>query len=371
MQMNNSHRRRWQILAVAGSLILPLLWAAPATAAPVTISAQSPLDAANVRGSLTYLMTHYHVSTAEAMRRLELQRYDAQITPKLAATFGSTYAGSWIDQDHGGVLVINSTEPSTLAATVGAAPDSAHIRLITVKRSLRQLESIAATLSARFAIPPAVAPVIDVVDNQLSLPSPAAARVAAMGGLAATGYSSDVVRAVQSPSDRSRDLACSMQNCTPPMRGGLKLYLFQTLDSRPNWDAFCTNGFNVHGSNGWQYTVTAGHCVSGIDNDSDNNSQWVGYYNGPTYAGDSYPLDGAIMPYIVTGGTNYATYWLGGSRRTECGTPGSVPYFRSPACTPSVRSTSGGPHAALVQHPSTPSAAPCSSPQPVTAVASR
>ena len=71
------------------------------------------------------------------------------------------------------------------------------------------------------------------------------------------------------------------------MRGGLKLYIFNSLTSRPNWITYCTNGFNVHGSNGWQYTVTAGHCFDGDGNFSDNDGHWVGYYQASTSPGSS------------------------------------------------------------------------------------
>jgi streptogrisin C len=103
---------------------------------------------------------------------------------------------------------------------------------------------------------------------------------------------------------------CSIDACPAPMRGGARLDMWNTLTD-PGDSEFCTNGFNIHGSNGWQYTVTAGHCLESVThNYTEHNFDWVGYYNPDTYISSSYPYDGAILPYVVTGGVNYAVQWL-------------------------------------------------------------
>ena len=242
-------------LVAVGCLAVPS--AAPAAA--IGLAMRPPLSQVDVAGSVGYLTRTYGVSPAEAMRRLELQRTAASLQDVLARDYPDTYAGAWIDQEHGGLLMIGSTRPATLTTTLGAIADREHIRV--------------------------------VLSNRLAT---ATATVVPNGG-------------VRVPK------ACILQNCTPPMRGGLKLYIFDALSSRPDWIWFCTSGFNVHGSDGRQYLVTAGHCFAGAGNYAGNNGHWAGYYQAPTLAGffDDYPADGMIAPYVVTGGVDYAGYWLG------------------------------------------------------------
>ena len=293
--------------SLAAGLLVAACLAVPATAHATTIpSLRPPLSQADVAGSVGYLTRTYGVSPAEAMRRLELQRTAASLQDVLARDYPDTYAGAWIDQEHGGMLMIGSTRPATLTTALAAIADREHIRVVPARFSRRSLETVAAQVSARLHLPVAQAPVIDDVHNRVVLHNRAATAAATQGMQAAE------VAVVPAGNTRVPK-ACTLDNCTPPMRGGLKLYIFDALTSRPAWIWFCTSGFNVHGSNGWQYTVTAGHCFAGEGNYADNNRHWAGYYQALTLAGffDDYPADGMIAPYVVTGGVNYAGYWLG------------------------------------------------------------
>lgn len=87
-----------------------------------------PLPLADVQGSVDYLTRAYGIDTSEALRRLELQRTHGQLLDLLESQ--NTYVDSWIDQDHGGFLVIVSTDPSALAAALPDVPDRAHIRVV-------------------------------------------------------------------------------------------------------------------------------------------------------------------------------------------------------------------------------------------------
>lgn len=71
------------------------------------------------------------------------------------------------------------------------------------------------------------------------------------------------------------------------MKGGYRLEL-----PRDNGVyAACTNGFNIKGSNGWRYTLTAGHCVLGSQHThidfSSHNGIPVGY---ESMSRNNYPL---------------------------------------------------------------------------------
>jgi hypothetical protein len=79
----------------------------PAATASITVEYAS--------GSVDYLVQTFHVSTAEAVRRQELQRTAAGLQEELAAGFPDVYAGAWIDQEHGGILNIGATDPAGLS----------------------------------------------------------------------------------------------------------------------------------------------------------------------------------------------------------------------------------------------------------------
>src|SRR5690349_7086743 len=96
------------LLTTVGCLTVP----SAASAATIRLAPTVGLKAADVAGSVAYLRTTYGLTAAEAMRRLELQRTAATLQDVLARDYPDTYAGSWIDQEHGGVLMIGSTDPA-------------------------------------------------------------------------------------------------------------------------------------------------------------------------------------------------------------------------------------------------------------------
>jgi streptogrisin C len=286
-----------------------------ASAAPISLGAQTSLTVAQVKGSVDYLQKQYGISQAEALRRLELQRTAGKLQSALEMRFPDSYAGTWIDQDNGGVLMIASTKPAEVRSAIDGLPDAAHMKVVATEHSAHDLQAAADRIAERAKLKPGFAPFVDSESNKVVVTGNVASGVAAAGGEKTIAGDKPVVETQPTPGMTL--LACTIQNCTPPMRGGLKLYIFPSLANK-DWVDWCTNGFNVHGSNGWQYTVTAGHCLEPVNyNYTDNNGQWVGYYNSATFAGGggSYPADGAITPYIVTGGTNYAVYWVGAAPR--------------------------------------------------------
>ncbi|MFC8850881.1 MULTISPECIES: S1 family peptidase [unclassified Micromonospora] len=296
------------LIVAAGSLTV----SEAAVAAPVIrLATLAPVQPANVAGSVDYLTRTYGVSTTEAVRRLELQRTAAALQDVLARDHADTFAGSWIDQDNGGVLFVASTAAGKLAPALGAIPDRRHIRVVGVRHSLKDLEARARDVSARLGLTPEQEPVINPRHNRVELHHQAAAAVRGSAGRLALADDLGVT-VVDSPTPTPQ--ACAIRNCEAPIRGGLTLDMFD-YNKNPKWT--CTNGFNVHGSDGWQYTVTAGHCSEdGKAYYSKHAGLWVGRYNYPTYVGQDYPYDGIIMPYVVMNGFQYVTYWVVNPRNT-------------------------------------------------------
>ncbi|KIR66254.1 S1 family peptidase [Micromonospora haikouensis] len=306
------------LVVAAGSLTV----SGPAAAAPVIrLAPAAPVQPAEVAGSVDYLTRTYGVSVREAVRRLELQRTAGALQDVLARDHGDTFAGSWIDQENGGVLYVASTAAEKLAPALGAIPDRRHIRVVGARHSLRELAARAREVSARLGLTPQQEPVINPQRNRVELHHGAADAV--RGSASRRALADDLgVTVVDSPTPTPQ--ACTIQNCEAPIRGGLRLEMY---DFNKNYQWSCTNGFNVHGSDGWQYTLTAGHCSeAGTAYYSKHAGLWVGRYNYPTYVSQIYPYDGVIMPYVVMNGFEYVTYWVVNPRNTVFNSRGSAQF---------------------------------------------
>src|SRR5262245_24823555 len=93
--------------------------ASAATAVHPSTTTATTWDAAiDAPASVAYLKTTYGISTAEAKRRLVLQRDAAAIARDLATRMPDTYAGMWLDQRRGGILTVASTTPAAVSAAV-------------------------------------------------------------------------------------------------------------------------------------------------------------------------------------------------------------------------------------------------------------
>ncbi len=290
--------------------LVSLVVAAVAAAGPagiVTAAAQGPPGApaqSRITESVLYLTSHYGVSAAEAVRRLELQRDASALADRLDQQFPDQYAGMWMDQEHGGVLVVGMTRPEVLAGAVADMAQRAHIRAVQARSSRRDLSRVAQLLQQQLSAANADV-TVDDVQNQVVVRAPEAELAHARDVAAGLGLDRAKV-SVQARGPATQPASCTIRACGPPMRGGLELDIF---DYYGNQTDFCTSSFNVRGSNGWAYTLTAGHCLNGTGFYSKQNGTWVGHwYSGLT--NNVYPNDYAIMPYVVTSSTNYAVYWL-------------------------------------------------------------
>jgi streptogrisin C len=316
-------------------LVVTLVLAMGTTAAqePDPLSPSEPLPHSQVRGSVAYLTTTYGVSEEEALRRLELQRASPALAKHLAQQFPHEYAGMWLDQDNGGVLMVGMTQPELLADAVGSFPDRAHVRAIQARWSLQQLNEIAQHLTTTLEADPdqgfnvvadEVRNTVVVWQHEDAVATQGPSKVARLQKALAEERGRVVVEQLQLP-NRDQDTApllappaapqdamadgdfCAPVSCSQvPMRGGYRLNIQRDDGS---WGG-CTNGFNVEGvKNGWVYTLTAGHCVMGDNHKETDSSSHVDIPVGvedANLARNRYPLDYAIMPY--QGG--WAQYWM-------------------------------------------------------------
>ncbi|MEV1247807.1 S1 family peptidase [Nonomuraea sp. NPDC049750] len=302
-------RASWRLATAFSLVVVAGLVAVPDTAlaAPaIRLSAPAKLRVADVPGSVDYLTRKYGISVDEAMRRLELQRTSGALHTVLARDHADTYAGSWIDQENGGVLVIASTAAEALVPALSAVPDRNHVRVVAARHSLKELKAKAADVGARLGLTPEQAPVINEQKNRVELHNQAAAAVRGSAGRLATAGDLDVT-VIDPPTITPQRGPCEIQACFPPMRGGLRLDLYDVNYNKLKGD-FCTSGFNVKGSNGWKYTLTAGHCLIGESYYTKHTDVFVGRRE-PLTRNSEYPADGALMPFVTRGFTEYVKVW--------------------------------------------------------------
>lgn len=320
------------VIAVA-SLAAVTLAGLPAAAAPASSTAAPPRVSlatpplAQVRESVDYLRRQFHIGQAEALRRLVVQRDMPAVTSWLAATHPDTYAGAWLDQEHGGAMVVLDTQPARLDNDLARLPSSLGIRTVQARFSAKRLQALAATIRSHTGTTATV--LRDDAANQLVVTpvarvgvTAAAVQAARTDPAVAQATDEGAVRFLPAPHVTStnecdplsctppKSSGCDRTNCTPPLPAGDNLDLWSSTSSSHTPEGRCTNGFNLHGSNGWVYSSTAGHCLAGAANDTSNNGHWVGQW-AAGYNSTGYPYDYSIDPFI-TSPINYATYWLPG-----------------------------------------------------------
>lgn len=152
-------------LAVALAGLLSLI-GVPSYAAPV----QATIDPSTVRASMEYLVSTYHISDAEALRRLQLQLDSARLDAKLTAEQPDTYGGMWLDQDHGGVLNVAMTSPSAARPYLDRLADK-HTTTVAVAHSLASLTASQNRIAQRVSAgaDAIYLPQVDVVNNRVVL----------------------------------------------------------------------------------------------------------------------------------------------------------------------------------------------------------
>lgn len=287
--------------------------AGPAGAAPArgTGSRTAATVAQAAPASVAYLRKRYGVTAAEAARRVALQESSTTLAAQLAGQFPGEYGGMWLDQTGGGVLTVAATQPDRLRASVATVPDAAHVRVVPVAHSLRELADAAGRVAGALGVTAGVDVVVDqsanavivLTGDRVSADDPRLASALAAAGVPARAQPRFSGRVVQK--------SCDPRYCgQAPMRGGIRLDV-------PRDDGTvggCTSGFNVRSAKtGTYYVLTAGHCVLSSRH-THVDQTWHQYY-GPkipvtvedaNLEENAYPSDYAIMPFQ----TGAAGFWF-------------------------------------------------------------
>jgi streptogrisin C len=230
------------LLVTLAALLVP---AAPAHAVVPT----------QVRESVGYLTTTYHVGTADALRRLWLATAAEDLVRRLSSALPGEYAGARLDQRNGGVLVVAATRPEHARRVVRGLPHRDEIRVVPATYSLRDLARVRDRVAARTG--KGGSPQVNEVTNRVEVWT--AERAAVTRALAGLGPDRDavVIRAV--PTEVST--ACDFYECDPPMRGGISVSL--ATHEKEHID-YCTAAFNIKDDDGNLFTSTAGHCITDL-----------------------------------------------------------------------------------------------------------
>lgn len=231
------------LLASLAALLAP---AAPARA----------IVPAQVRESVGYLTATYHVGTADALRRLRLATAEEDLVRRLSTGLPGEYAGTWLDQRGGGVLVVAATRPEHARRVVRGLPHRDEIKVVPAAYSLRDLAHLRDRVAARTG--KAGYAQVNEVMNRVEVWT--AERAALTPALAGLGPDRDavVIRAV--PKEVST--ACNSFECDPPMRGGISVILAN--QDKEGLD-FCTAAFNIKDNHNNLFTSTAGHCFTELN----------------------------------------------------------------------------------------------------------
>jgi streptogrisin C len=336
-------------LAVSSVVVWDTAQADPGT--PVRIAGTPSVDPNRVGASIAYLRSQYGVSEKEAVRRLALQIEAEQIDDQLRKNEPDSYGGMWLDQSSG-VLRIAMTNPGAVRSAVAKLPDAAHISVKQVGRSLKQLDAVAASVSAQTG-PIDAQVAVDVTTNQVAVYQ--AAGAAAAGKSARTTDALDtaqknvakpdhriaaivaahpgaVLRQLVIGQAKSATLAaapasCDPVTCPPPLRAGSRLVIKRTTantdsDNESTTYGECTLGFVVYDVARRQYyALTAGHCVAGPDKKGinrayDSNLREIGpevpdYMHGSDAGSSTYPTDYALIAI-----PDYA-HWFGADPKNQ------------------------------------------------------
>jgi streptogrisin C len=284
------------------------------------------LDPHQVRGSIAHLRKTYGVTEREALRRLQLQVTAAGLADRLQRQSAGSYAGLSLDQEHGGVLVVATTQPLATAKLLTRTPDRAHITVKKVAYSLSHLRATRQRVAAELGDGPesVLLPRVSEETNRvvvwkrdwLVAVKPFAAQAqGALDRVVAESGGTVVVRSQPRPNPLSAqgDVGqCHPLYCTGygPMRGGIRLDLQRDDGSTGG----CTSGFNVRAQggsyDGQAFVLTAGHCVVSAR----HQHQDFAYHQNDLVlreeaglAVNNFPFDYALMPYADQAAANV---WL-------------------------------------------------------------
>lgn len=252
--------RNWvMIAAVTASAAVVASAAGPVAAAdghPDDASGRTDLSApAESSGdaldpAAAHLAALYGVAPAEAVRRLELQEAAGRLQEELTAKHGSTFAGLWMDQERGQVVVASTDEGRSSLDSIGEVgiPDVEHVSARHSTKVLNALKQRAQRgLSGRQSL------LHDVVANQLVLAVPPATQLSPE--VQAVMESEPTAFRVWAGETNDQATACVKPYCDAPLRGGVATLINNTTIEG-------STGFNVRSnSDGKSYVLVAGHTL--------------------------------------------------------------------------------------------------------------
>ncbi|MEU4746849.1 alpha-lytic protease prodomain-containing protein, partial [Actinosynnema sp. NPDC023658] len=246
-------------IGVATALVVSGLVAAPAgQAAPLTSEQLSP-------GLVSAMRTAFGLTEQQALARLDLEAKATRRAPSARTAAGSSFGGSWFDQDKG-VLVVGVTDA---AAAERVRATGAEARLVgRTAAELDRVKDRVDALSAAGAVPSAVT-------SWHPDPRSGAVVVDVQPGV----QTAEVARFL-AEARKLGPIEVNTAGVTAPVP-----FAAGTVGGDPYYtgNVRCSIGFSVHGG-----YVTAGHCgttgaqVYGWDR------SWQGQFAGSSFPGNDY-----------------------------------------------------------------------------------
>lgn len=300
--------RAFFVSIAAVAVTLPALVASDVSAAVRT----SALDPATVAASTAYLEQTYGVGPDEALRRLQLQSDATRLDATLRAKAAASYGGMAIDQQHGGVLTVDATDPAAVKPFLDQLPDRQHVQTRTVAHSLAELTQTRDQLAKQVdaGADSAYLPAVDQQDNNVVLwrrSGTAAPKAAVQTGGVVVTRDLPMPKPMSGPVDWGycHPLFCSGYG---PMRGGLRLDYTRDNGTMGG----CTAGFNVRSTGGGfpdntAWVLTAGHCAYQKTNNVPTQHDGTPILNQHGPEKYVYPYDYSFVQYVDQG---TADTWL-------------------------------------------------------------
>lgn len=256
--------------ASAATVVMSVaLLARPATssaAAPVHHATTVPTSASTDDAAAIQLAQDEGLSYDDALARIQLQSKIVELDQDLR-DYDADFGGLWIDQAHGGQVVVQTVATSSDSVADSYA-QQLNLTSLVVQRSAsftgKELQSTYdAVLSEVPSRRTANSPIdvdLDIKNNRVNIDAIGTATASLttsqrqwVGSLSAHGkpVKLGTHESVQTTS------GCDYSYCNAPIRGGVAL--LQGSQFPPN--GYCTEGFNVRSTSDLKdYVTTAGHC---------------------------------------------------------------------------------------------------------------
>ena len=260
-----SRRRGWHAAAVLVTVPALAFAAGPLASAPAAVSGPAAATQTTAEPAALALAHDHGISLTDAAARIARQDDQASFAGTLEARYPNSYAGSWVDQDHGGLLISRFTHAPAdfvvLAATFHLTGNA--VLGEPARYSVAALErGQAKVLTHRAHLEP-VSTSLDLVRNRVLFHSAKPASTSLRNAAQALNSTDPSLIQFDSNYHAAVPLSACAENsllepgCTQPIRSGQLIQDLYGLDQ-----GTCTLGYNVTSrSDGKRYVLTDGHCV--------------------------------------------------------------------------------------------------------------